>query len=92
MTALQLKAQCHQRRDPLLAGAAFDAERDARAGSVGEFLVHQCVESARPIRKRVAAALFGAVPAAALGGIATVAIALLWMKLFPALPKVDRLE
>jgi hypothetical protein len=30
--------------------------------------------------------------AAALGGIATVAIALLWMKLFPALRKVDRLE
>jgi uncharacterized protein (DUF2062 family) len=36
--------------------------------------------------------LFGAVPAAALGGIATIAVALLWMKLFPSLRKVERLE
>lgn len=40
----------------------------------------------------VTAALFGAVPAAALGGIGTVLVALLWMKLFPALRKVERLE
>src|SRR5208337_1483548 len=38
------------------------------------------------------AALFGAVPAAVLGGVGTVAVALLWMKLFPALRKVERLE
>jgi MFS family permease len=38
------------------------------------------------------AALFGTVPAAALGGVATVAIALLWMKLFPTLRDVERLE
>jgi hypothetical protein len=40
----------------------------------------------------VTAALFGAMPAAALGGVATVLIALLWMKLFPTLRNVERLE
>jgi MFS family permease len=38
------------------------------------------------------AALFGAMPAALLGGLGTIAIALLWMMLFPALRRVDRLE
>jgi hypothetical protein len=38
------------------------------------------------------AALFGAVPAVILGGIGTVAVALLWMRLFPTLRDVDRLE
>lgn len=38
------------------------------------------------------AALFGAMPAAVLGGVGTVAVALLWMRLFPALRKVERLE
>jgi hypothetical protein len=40
----------------------------------------------------VTAALFGAMPAAVLGGVGTIVIALLWMKLFPALRKVERLE
>jgi hypothetical protein len=40
----------------------------------------------------VTAALFGAMPAAVLGGVATVAIALLWMKLFPTLRQVEMLE
>ena len=31
-------------------------------------------------------------PAAVLGGVCTVAVALLWMKLFPSLPQVERLE
>ena len=38
------------------------------------------------------AALFGAMPAALLGGLGTIAVALLWMKLFPSLRKVERLE
>jgi MFS family permease len=38
------------------------------------------------------AALLGAMPAAALGGVGTVAVALLWMKLFPTLRDVERLE
>jgi hypothetical protein len=40
----------------------------------------------------VTAALFGAMPAAVLGGVGTIAIALLWMKLFPALRAVEKLE
>lgn len=40
----------------------------------------------------ITAALVGAVPAALLGGLGTVAVALLWMKLFPTLRKAERLE
>jgi len=38
------------------------------------------------------AAILGTVPAVVLGGIGTVAVALLWMKLFPTLYRVDRLD
>ena len=38
------------------------------------------------------AALLGAAPAALLGGLGTVAVALIWMTLFPALRDMDRLE
>ncbi|HEY7381416.1 MAG TPA: MFS transporter [Gaiella sp.] len=40
----------------------------------------------------VAAALVGAVPAVVIGGVATVAIAVGWIWLFPALAGVDRLD
>jgi MFS family permease len=40
----------------------------------------------------VTAAWFGTVPAVFLGGIGTIAVTLLWMRLFPALLRVDRLE
>jgi MFS family permease len=40
----------------------------------------------------ITAALFGAMPAAALGGIGTIAVALVWMKLFPSLRDLERLE
>lgn len=40
----------------------------------------------------VTAALFGAVPAVIIGGVGTIAVALLWMKLFPTLRDVQRLE
>ena len=40
----------------------------------------------------LAAALIGAAPAVVLGGVATVVIAGVWWKLFPALARVDRLE
>jgi MFS family permease len=43
-------------------------------------------------RAGLAASLFGAVPAALLGGLATMAVAALWMRLFPALRRLDRLE
>ena len=37
------------------------------------------------------ATLFGAMPAVVIGGVGTVAVALLWMKLFPTLKNVERL-
>ena len=40
----------------------------------------------------VAAALIGAVPAVVLGGVATIAIAATWSRLFPELASVDRLD
>lgn len=40
----------------------------------------------------VAASLFGAIPAALLGGAATVGVALLWFRLFPGLKEIDRLD
>jgi uncharacterized protein (DUF2062 family) len=40
----------------------------------------------------VTAALFGAMLAAALGGVGTIIVALLWMKLFPALRVTPAME
>ncbi len=40
----------------------------------------------------VAAALIGAAPAVVVGGVATIAVAGIWWKLFPALANVDRLD
>ena len=40
----------------------------------------------------VAAALIGAVPAVIVGGVATIAVAALWWRAFPALRGVDRLD
>ena len=40
----------------------------------------------------VAAALVGTVPAVVVGGVATIAVAGLWLRFFPALARVDRLE
>jgi len=40
----------------------------------------------------VTATLFGTVPAVILGGVGTILVALLWMRLFPALRKADTLE
>jgi uncharacterized protein (DUF2062 family) len=40
----------------------------------------------------ITAAVMGAVPATLVGGIGTIVVALLWMKLFPSLRKFERLE
>ncbi len=40
----------------------------------------------------VAAALVGAVPAVVIGGVATIAVALVWGRVFPQLARVDRLD
>jgi MFS family permease len=62
-----------------------------RVGAVN-FLFINASNQLGQFESGVTAALFGTVPAAVLGGVATIAIALLWMKLFPALRDVDRLE
>ena len=67
---------------------------NAMRGRVGavNFLFINASNQLGQFESGVTAALFGAVPAAVLGGLGTIAIALLWMKLFPALRKVERLE
>jgi hypothetical protein len=40
----------------------------------------------------VAAALVGAVPAVLIGGAATIAVAVVWRRVFPELARVDRLD
>jgi MFS family permease len=66
-------------------------EMRGRVGAVN-FLFINASNQLGQFESGVTAALFGAVPAAALGGLGTIAIALLWMKLFPALRDVQRLE
>lgn len=43
-------------------------------------------------RAGVMAAWLGAVPAVLIGGIGAMAVTLLWMRLFPELPRTDRLS
>jgi MFS family permease len=66
-------------------------EMRGRVGAVN-FLFINASNQLGQFESGVTAALFGAMPAAVLGGVGTIAIALLWMKLFPALRKVERLE
>jgi len=70
------------------------ATPDAMRGRVGavNFLFVNASYQLGEFESGVTAALLGAMPAAALGGIGTVAVALLWMKLFPTLRQVERLE
>ena len=70
------------------------ATPDAMRGRVGavNFLFINASNQLGQFESGVTAALFGAMPAAVLGGVGTVAIALLWMKLFPTLRDVERLE
>src|SRR6476646_7198597 len=66
-------------------------EMRGRVGAVN-FLFINASNQLGQFESGVTAALFGVMPAAVLGGVGTIAIALLWMKLFPALRKVERLE
>ena len=70
------------------------ATPDDMRGRVGavNFLFINASNQLGQFESGVTAALLGTVPAAVLGGVGTVAIALLWMKLFPSLRKVERLE
>ena len=66
-------------------------EMRGRVGAVN-FLFINASNNLGQFESGVTAALIGTVPAAVLGGVATVAVALLWMTLFPTLRDVDRLE
>jgi MFS family permease len=62
-----------------------------RVGAVNYLFVNTSYQLGE-FESGVTAALFGTVPAVVLGGLATIAVALLWMKLFPALRRIERLE
>ena len=66
-------------------------EMRGRVGAVN-FLFINASNQLGQFESGVTAALFGAMPAAVLGGVCTVAVALLWMKLFPSLRQVESLE
>jgi len=66
-------------------------EMRGRVGAVNYLFVNASYQLGE-FESGVTAALFGAMPAAVLGGVGTVAVALLWMKLFPTLRNVERLE
>jgi uncharacterized membrane protein len=70
------------------------ATPDAMRGRVGavNYLFINASNQLGQFESGVTAALFGTMPAALLGGVGTVLIALLWMKLFPTLRNVERLE
>jgi Transmembrane secretion effector len=70
------------------------ATPDAMRGRVGavNFLFINASNQLGQFESGITAALLGAMPAAALGGIGTVAVALLWMKFFPSLRNLERLE
>ncbi len=66
-------------------------EMRGRVGAVN-FLFINASNQLGQFESGVTAALFGTMPAAVLGGVATIAVALLWMRLFPSMREVDRLE
>jgi len=70
------------------------ATPDDMRGRVGavNFLFINASNQLGQFESGITAALFGTVPAAVLGGVGTIAIALLWMKLFPTLRHVEKLE
>jgi hypothetical protein len=69
------------------------ATPDDMRGRVGavNFLFINASSQLGEFESGMTAALFGAMPAALLGGIGTVVVALLWMRLFPSLRKLERL-
>ena len=66
-------------------------EMRGRVGAVN-FLFINASNQLGEFESGMTAALFGTIPAALFGGVGTIAVALLWMKLFPTLRKVERLE
>jgi MFS family permease len=66
-------------------------EMRGRVGAVN-FLFINASNQLGEFESGMTAALFGTVPAAVLGGVGTIGVALLWMRLFPELRRVERLE
>jgi hypothetical protein len=66
-------------------------EMRGRVGAVN-FLFINASNQLGEFESGMTAALFGTVPAAVLGGVGTIAVALLWMRIFPELRRVERLE
>ena len=67
---------------------------DTLRGRVGavNFLFINASNQLGAFESGTVAAFFGAVPSALAGGVASIAIALLWMRLFPSLRSIERLE
>jgi MFS family permease len=70
------------------------ATPDDMRGRVGavNFLFINASNQLGEFESGLTAAFLGAVPAAVIGGIGTIAVALIWMKLFPMLRNLERLE
>ncbi|MDB5617992.1 MFS transporter [Tardiphaga sp.] len=66
-------------------------EMRGRVGAVNYLFINASNQLGQ-FESGLTAALFGTMPAALLGGLGTVAVALLWMKLFPTLRNLERLE
>ncbi len=66
-------------------------EMRGRVGAVNYLFINASNELGQ-FESGVTAAFLGAMPAALLGGLGTIAVALLWMKLFPSLRRLERLE
>ena len=66
-------------------------EMRGRVGAVNSLFINASNQLGE-FESGTTAALLGTAPAAALGGVGTIVVALLWMKLFPALRHVERME
>ena len=66
-------------------------EMRGRLGAVNFLFVNASYQLGE-FESGLTAAMFGAMPAVVLGGLGTITVALLWMKLFSTLRKVQRLE
>lgn len=66
-------------------------EMRGRVGAVN-FLFINASNQLGEFESGMVAALVGAVPAAVIGGVGTIGVALLWMRLFPTLRRLERLE
>ena len=66
--------------------------RDARPRHGGELHVHRHLGTLGEFRAGAVAAMFGAFTSVLVGGIGAIVVALLWMKLFPELRRIDTIQ